>query len=298
VAKAKFIHNQLKSTHNHAMSPELSQKLTAAVDGMPAFPKSVQKILELTRDVNSTPKELVDVIDKDPVVTVKILKVVNSAYYSLPKQITSIGHAVVYLGFNTIKNLALSIAAIGMLPKDNASGFDVQQYLLHSLSTAGLAKQLAGRVQNADPMDCFIAGLLHDFGKVVFAQFMPTEFKSALLICSSGECSLHEALQKTIGADHVVVGAMLVEKWRFAPNLIETIRYQSPPDLKDTDMIACLFGANQISKKMNFGFGGNFQINEFPAIIQKRLGGSMEDVIISMGDLNPLFEEAKIFAKI
>ena len=125
------------------MSPELSQRLTAAVDGMPAFPKSVQRILELTRDVNSTPKDLVDVIDKDPVVTVKILKVVNSAYYSLPKQITSIGHAVVYLGFNTIKNLALSIAAIGMLPKDNPSGFDVQQYLLHSLATAGLAKQLA-----------------------------------------------------------------------------------------------------------------------------------------------------------
>lgn len=124
------------------MSPELSQKLAAAVDGMPAFPKSVQKILELTRDVNCTPKDLVQVIDKDPVVTVKILKVVNSAYYSLPKQITSISHAVVYLGFNTIKNLALSIAAIGMLPKDNAAGFDAQQYLLHSLATASIAKQL------------------------------------------------------------------------------------------------------------------------------------------------------------
>ena len=97
------------------MSPELSQKLAAAVDGMPAFPKSVQAILDLTRDVNCTPKDLVQVIDKDPVVTVKILKVVNSAYYSLPKQIASVNHAVVFLGFNTIKNLALGIAAIGML---------------------------------------------------------------------------------------------------------------------------------------------------------------------------------------
>ena len=69
------------------MTPELSQKLAAAVDRMPAFPKSVQKILELTRDVNCSPKDLVQVIDKDPVLTVKILKVVNSAYYSLPKQI-------------------------------------------------------------------------------------------------------------------------------------------------------------------------------------------------------------------
>jgi putative nucleotidyltransferase with HDIG domain len=280
------------------MSPELSQKLTAAVDGMPAFPKSVQRILELTRDVNSTPKELVDVIDKDPVVTVKVLKVVNSAYFSLPKQITSIGHAVVYLGFNTIKNLALSIAAIGMLPKDNASGFDVQQYLLHSLATAGVAKQLANRVHDADPADCFIAGLLHDFGKVVFAQFMPEEFREALEISRVEGSSLFAALQKTIGVDHAVVGAMLVEKWRFAPHLIETIRYQHLAVLKDTDMIACVFGANQICKKLNFGFGGNFYIDEFPATVQERLGGSLDEVIASMGDLDTVFEEAKIFAKI
>ncbi len=280
------------------MSPELSQKLATAVDGMPAFPKSVQRILELTRDVNSTPKDLVDVIDKDPVVTVKILKVVNSAYYSLPKQITSIGHSVVYLGFNTIKNLALSIAAIGMLPKDNAAGFDVQQYLLHSLATAALAKQLASRVEKADPMDCFIAGLLHDFGKVVFAEFMPEEFKQALLISKNEGTSLHAALQKTIGVDHVVVGAMLAEKWRFAPNLIETIRHQHVADLKDTDMVACVFAANQISKKMQFGFGGNPCIDEFPVSVQKRLGGTLDQVIASMGDLTPLFEEAQIFAKL
>ncbi len=280
------------------MSPELSQKLAAAVDGMPAFPKSVQRILELTRDVNSTPKDLVDVIDKDPVVTVKILKVVNSAYYSMPKQVTSIGHAVVYLGFNTVKNLALGIAAIGMLPKDNAAGFDVNQYLLHSLATAGIAKQLALQIDDADPMDCFIAGLLHDFGKVVFAQFMPAEFKEALQISQKTQSSLHTALQTTIGADHAVVGAMLVEKWRFAPHLIDTIRHQRIDDLKDTDMIACVFAANQISKKLQFGFAGNYGIEELPPTIQKRLGGTLDQVIASMGDLNALFEEAQVFAKL
>lgn len=280
------------------MSPELSQRLAAAVDGMPAFPKSVQRILELTRDVNSTPKDLVDVIDKDPVVTVKILKVVNSAYYSLPKQITSIGHAVVYLGFNTIKNLALSIAAIGMLPKDNPSGFDVQQYLLHSLATAGIAKQLAHKVDDADPMDCFIGGLLHDFGKVVFAQFMPKEFKAALEDSHANQVPLQQSLQRHIGADHFVVGAMLAEKWRFAPALIETIGHQSVENLKNTDMAACVFGANQISKKLQFGFGGNPHVDEFPPAVQKRLGGTMDEVIASMGDLNALFEEAKIFAKL
>jgi putative nucleotidyltransferase with HDIG domain len=280
------------------MSPELTKTLTVAVDGMPAFPKSVQRVLELTRDVNSTPKDLVEVIDKDPVLTVKILKVVNSAYYSLPKQITSVGHSVVYLGFNTIKNLALSIAAIGMLPKTNEAGFDGQQYLLHSLATAAIGKQLALKVDDADPMDCFIAGLLHDFGKVVLAQFMPREFREALEASQKQGTSLHLALRETLGVDHAVVGAMLVEKWRFAPHLVDTIRYQYGPELVDSDMIACVFGANQISKKLGFGFAGNLLVEEFPAAVAKRLGGSLDEVVASLGDLNPLFEEAKIFSKI
>lgn len=279
------------------MTPELSQKLAAAVDRMPAFPKSVQKILELTSDVNCSPKDLVQVIDKDPVVTVKILRVVNSPYYSLSKQVTSIGHAVVYMGFNSVKNLALSVAAIGMLPKDNAAGFDAQQYLLHSLATASIAKQLALRVDDADPTDCFIAGLLHDFGKVVFAQFMPQEFRTALQRSQADGSSLHLALQESIGADHAVVGAMLVEKWRFAAPLVETIRHQYGAQRKDSDMIACVFAANQIGKKLQFGFGGNPCVEELPPEVAKRLGGSLDQVIVSLGDVQKLFDEAKVFAR-
>jgi putative nucleotidyltransferase with HDIG domain len=281
-----------------ALSPELSLKLANAVDRMPAFPKSVQKILELTRDVNCTPRDLVQVIDKDPVVTVKILKVVNSAYYSLPKQVTSISHAVVYLGFNTIKNLALSIAAIGMLPKQNGAGFDVDQYLLHSLSTAGIAKLLANRLDDADPMDCFIGGLLHDFGKVVLAQFFPSEFKNALSQSLADGSSLHLALRATIGADHAVVGAMLVEKWRFAPALIDTIEHQFETEGKKSDLLACVFTANQISKKLRFGDGGNACVHTLPPDIVKKIGGSLEDVIASLGDLDAIFDNAKLFARI
>jgi putative nucleotidyltransferase with HDIG domain len=280
------------------MSPELSQKLASAVEGMPAFPKSVQKILELTRDVNCTPRDLVQVIDKDPVVTVKILKVVNSAYYSLPKQITSVNHAVVYMGFNTIKNLALSIAAIGILPQQNAADFDVQKYLLHSLSTAVIAKQLATHLDDADPMDCFIGGLLHDFGKVVCAQFMPDEFKHALQIAETDGSSLHAALRYTLGTDHAVIGAMLVEKWRFAPSLIDTIAHQYEAQDQPTELFACVFTANQISKKLGFGSAGNPSVYELSPQVARIMGGSLEEVILAAGDLNAAFEEAKLFAKI
>lgn len=265
---------------------------------MPAFPKSVTKILELTRDVNCAPKDLVQVIDKDPVVTVKVLRVVNSAYYSLPKPITSIDHAVVYLGFNTIKNLALSIAAIGMLPTDSGAGFDGQQYLIHSLTTASIAKQLSQRVHDAEPMDCFIAGLLHDFGKVVFAQFMPREFRRALETSLWNEVSLHLALRDIIGTDHAVVGAMLVEKWRFPSALVETIRHQFSPDLSDTPMTACVFAANQISKKLRFGYAGNPCVEELSPTVAMRIGGTLDESIVSLGDLAPVLDEAKKLSKV
>jgi len=278
------------------MTPELSQKLTAAVDRMPAFPRSVQQILQMTRDVNCSPKDLVRVIDHDPVVTVKILRVVNSAYYALPRQITSINHAVVYMGFNSLKNLALSIAAIGMLPKDNVAGFDAHQYLLHSLTTANIAKMLAPRV-NVDPTDCFIAGLLHDFGKVVFAHHLPKEFRQALAMSEWGQSSLHLSLRDVIGTDHAVVGAMLVEKWHFAAPLVETIRHQFGDDLLDTPMIACVFAANQISKKLKFGSGGNPCVDELPPAIAQRLGGTLDEVIESLGDLDRMYQEALVFAE-
>lgn len=280
------------------MSPELAQKLADAVDRMPAFPQSVQRILEMTRDMGCAPKDLVQVIENDPLMTVKVLRVVNSAHYSLPKQVTSIGHSVVYLGFNTIKNLALGIAAIGMLPKAHLSGFDAQQYLLHSLATASIAKQLALGLNDVDPMDCFIAGLLHDFGKVVFAQHMPTEFRKALEISLWNESPLHLALQEVIGADHAVVGAMLAEKWRFAPHLVETIRSQFDPEPPDTSMVACVFAANQISKKLKLGFGGNVHVAPFPVVIARRLGGDLDTTLASLGNVHALVDSSLIFTHI
>jgi len=280
------------------MPPDLSLKLANAVDEMPAFPKSVEKILQLTRDVNCTPKDIVQVIDKDPVVTVKILKVVNSAYYRLPKQITSVNNAVVYLGFNTIKNLALAIAAIGMLPKHNAADFDMDQYLVHSLSTAGIARKLANQTRDTDPMDCFIGGLLHDFGKVVFAQFLPSEFRQALYASRVSGSSLHEALRQTVGVDHAVVGAMLIEKWRFAPELISTISHQYEANQVDTGLFACVFAANQISKQLGFGFGGNPCIYQLPQQVAGRLGGTLDELIASCDDWDSTFEDARLFAKL
>lgn len=280
------------------IQPELAKKLTMAVEKMPAFPKSVQKILELTRNLDCEPKHLVQVIEKDPVMTVKILRVLNSAYYNLPSKITSVNHSVVFLGFNTIKNLALSIASVGILPKQNAAGFDIQQYLLHSLTTAGIAKSLAGKLGGTDPMDCYIAGLLHDFGKVVFAQFMPDEFNQAMQKSRSENISLHVAESQVIGVDHTVVGSMLAEKWQFPQTLIDCIRNHHSTDSGEGGMWASVYAANQISKKMSFGDSGNPCIEALPPAVCNHFGGDIDAIIASLRDLPKIAEEAQLFSQV
>ncbi len=281
-------------------SVELTKKLSAAVEKMPAFPKSVQRILELTRDVNCSPKELVMVIEKDPVMTMKLLRILNSAYYSFPKQITSVNQSVVYLGLNTVKNMALSFAAMGSLPKQNAAGFDVQRYLMHSLTTASLARTLCQKYSqdDTDPADCYIAGLLHDFGKVVFAQFLPEEFKQALAFSQEQSISLHAAEKQVIGSDHTVVGGMLVEKWQFPQQLTENIRNHHSVISTENTVQSCLFVADQISKYRVLGNSGNPIVDELSPALVEYFGGQMEDIISNLGDLSKLEDEAQVFAQV
>jgi putative nucleotidyltransferase with HDIG domain len=281
-------------------SPELERTLANAIERMPAFPKSVQKIIELSRNINCPPKEMVSVIEKDPVMTVKILKVINSAFYSLPNKSTSVGQATVYLGINTVKNLALGFAAVGMLPRTAVEDFDMQHYLLHSLLVASLARQLAiqGAKDEADPGDCYIAGLLHDFGKIVFVQFMGNEFRAALTRVATSGMALHEAERETIGVDHALVGAMLARRWQFAEPLVQCIQDHHRPDATPSALLDCLRTANQIVRLRRLGDSGNPWRDGETAAAPARFGTELETTIASLGDLQRCIDDAQMFAQI
>lgn len=279
-----------------SLSPEVNKRLETAVERMPAFPKSVQKILELSRNISCTPREIMEVIEKDPVMTIKVLKVINSAYFSLPYKIHSVDRAVVYIGINTIKNLALSLATIGILPAKNDAGFDMDEYLQHSLVTAGIARQLASRYAEGeiDPMDCYIAGLLHDFGKVVFAQFMPEEFKNALKLSEETGRPLHETETEIIGINHATVGAMLAKRWNFPDDLVETVQSHHSNPVADNLMSECLHLSDIISKNITDKKSPKRKL-ENPDWRARRLGLTVERATALLGDLAHFVKEAEIF---
>ena len=282
------------------MTPELEHKLGAAVERMPAFPRSVQRILELTRNINCLPREIVAVIEKDPVMTMKIFKVINSAYYSLPNKITSVGQSVVYLGINTVKNLALAFAAVGVLPPSNRAGYDIQRYLLHSLSVAAVARQLAHQFcdDEADAGDCYIAGLLHDFGKIVFAQYLPEEFRAALTAVVEQGLPLHEAERRMIGVDHGVVGALLAQRWAFAAHLVDCIREHHNPGAPGTALLDCVRAADQLVRFREIGDSGNpWREGEAPAA-PARFGTDMVELAARVEGMERILTEATHFVQV
>ena len=273
-----------------------SDELITLVEKMPAFPNSVQRVIQLTSDIDTSGKDIVEVIESDPVMTVKILKVINSPFYGLPQKINSIQRAVVHIGMNTIKNMALSVAAIGVLKPKNKAGFNNHDFLLHSLTTAAICKKLAENtaVPQTECSDYFVAGLLHDFGKVVFAEFKPEVFKLALHKSAEQQLPLHQCEIEFIGMDHSQAGTLLAEKWAFDQKLIESINHHHMLN-PQKPMTQCLFAANQISKKLRFGNAGNPVIEELPETIRTRFGMTLNELIESLGDLSTLKSEALSF---
>ena len=275
----------------------IRKDLIQSVEKMPAFPQSVHRVIELTSDINSDPRDLVKVIEHDPILITKILKMVNSPYFGLAEKITSVNHAVVYIGINTVKNLALSTATLGVLPRTNNAGFDMDAFLLHSLSTATIARLFARRmkIQEREAFDFFLSGLLHDFGKIVFAHFMPNEFKQALQMVKEEGLTLYEAEQKIFTADHAQIGSLLGEKWNLPTHLITCIKDHHRHDRKESLIIDVVSAADQISKELKIGFGGENRIETIPDVITDRFGANLQAVIDSLGDINAETEKALVF---
>ena len=276
----------------------VSDELLELCERMPAFPASVQQVISLTSDINSSPKELVRVIDHDPVLTMKILKVANSAYFGLSKPIVSINHAVVYLGLNTVKHVALAIAAIGSLPKENDAGYDMDDFLLHSLTTAVVTRSLARtlRIPEGDAANFFVAGLLHDIGQVVFAQFKPKEFSQALQESWSMKVPLHEREIALFGHDHSELGAVLCQTWSFPDPLVTAIRMHHIPGTgkNDSAVRKCLFVGNLLATRVHPPTNWPVCVAEddLPPWVFRTFGNDFDTILANMHGLQTDLQQA------
>ena len=183
------------------------------INKMPSLSTTVGKVLEICSRTDASPNELNKVISLDPVLTGQVLKLINSAYYSLINNVTSLTRAITMLGMNTVKNMALSTAIIrSVAGAKKSKALPTTKFWAHSIG-AGVSAKLLGEVKGMSVMqreELFLAGLLHDLGKVPFGD----EYIEVLNIAKLEQWPLHQVETDIMGIDHQEVGLMIAEKWK------------------------------------------------------------------------------------
>jgi HD-like signal output (HDOD) protein len=202
------------------------------IDKMPSLSTRVTKVLEICNLPNPLPNDLNRIISFDPVLTSQVLRLINSAYYSLPNQITSLTRAIIMLGINTVKNLALSTAILGYLGKNNSLQWSpMDQFWKHSICVGATAKALAVHqgIDAGGREEYFVAGLIHDLGKVPLSNRSPEEYRQAVSLARLEQGPLHQAERTVYGHDHCRVGQLIADKWQLSGPLRDALQFHHDP---------------------------------------------------------------------
>jgi HD-like signal output (HDOD) protein len=224
---------------------DFSSSLADAIDQMPGLPETFRTAMLVQRDTSHEAKELLVVVRKDPVITMKLLKVVNSAHFGFARQVASLEQAMLVLGTNSFRNLVMAFCSMNTLPRDVDARFDFNRFYLHALSVAALARELASFFKDSSASESYTVGLLHDFGQLVLAWRYPKEFVAMQQEVQQSNLLQTQAEYATFGTDHANLGATLAFKWALPQSLVSCIRdhHQLAPI---QGLGRCLYLANQL----------------------------------------------------
>ena len=276
-------------------------RVKESIDQMPTLSPVIHKITEVANNVKSSAQDLTDVIQLDPVLTAKVIRMVNSAYFGLPQEIKSLKQAVVMLGLNTIKNVALSSAFLGKVNLKGNTSLNGQDFWKHSLGVA-VATKLIARRMNVDQKlleEYFIAGLIHDIGKVLINNFFPEEMNRVLEEASKREEPIIDIEKRMFGLTHEEIGIAIGKKWRFANSLLYSVGRHHQPVLEGASavfsMSVCV--ADTFVKSLEIGFSGNYRVEPVPEEVWTALGLNAEGVFAALSTIGNEIEKAVLFLK-
>lgn len=189
---------------------------------LPSLPETVVRVSRMVEDPACRLKDVASTISADPSLALKTLRLVNSAYYGLGQQVTTLEHAVVLLGVKVIKNLALTATVFDTFQNGTAL------FLRHSVACAMAMRAITERADTAVAKhitsdEAFVYGLLHDVGKIILQEYLPDAAGEVRVMLKGGSCSWYEAERKIMGVDHAQMGARLAGKWKLSPSLATAI---------------------------------------------------------------------------
>lgn len=264
-----------------------SQDIIAKVGDLPSLPTVAARInAEIDNEAMSA-KLLAAIIAEDSSLAARILRLANSAFYGMPRQIASIDKAVMVLGFDTVKNLALSLSIFSFFKQGLSPAIDVLGLWNHSLGTAVSARAIVARTNPKLADQAFLLGILHDIGKIVLITCSLPEMEEIFRLGHGGDTALaqEEAEMQVLGFTHQKIGAMLIREWKFPETFVAGVKlhHDLPPELKGCEpdsahLIRTVCVANQLAKAMALGVSTNPNRAMIPAALWGYLGVGRSDL--------------------
>jgi HD-like signal output (HDOD) protein len=233
------------------------QNIIMTTRDLPAMPQVASKVLELSSDPNTSAKQLQQVISDDQAMTGRILKIANSAMYSCSRKVKTLTEAIVMLGFNSIRSLVVTSAARNLYnTRKSRTGLKERLLWEHSIGAAFAARLLAAERSPNLAEEAFLAGLMHDIGKLVLNLRVPEQFDEIVQIVYNENRPFHVTETELLGFDHTHVGALLVNKWKLSPLLESVILdHHNPAAMNgDNPLLLYLDLANRMCRQMGIGF--------------------------------------------
>ncbi len=252
---------------------------------LPALPQIYFEIQTAVDDPRFSGREIAEIVSKDTALAATLLKIVNSAYYGLRQEVSSLSQAAVTLGSQQICNLALGVTVINYFKDLPGCAPNMDAFWRHSLGCAIMAANLATHIPTADRDRVFIGGLLHDIGRLVFLSYFPKAGTAALNQSHVQGCGLIEAEPKFFTVDHAQFGRLLSEAWHFPRQVSRMIgnHHNKFTTLPETET-AVVYFANWLTSALGIGFSGDAVLPSLNIYAWKALG-------ISPAALTPVLKQ-------
>ena len=260
---------------------------------LPALP---QVFLELQQAIGAkatSADDLAEIISQDPGLTAFLLRMVNSAFYSLPMQIDTISRAVTVVGVNQLSTLAVGTSIMSLFKDVPFAVLDMEQFWKHSVACGLIARRLCRITDQGDPERAFVAGLLHDIGQLVLLQTVPERATAVHLHARSKDTLLFVEEKEQLGFDHATLGGMLLRKWNFPFVLVTAVleHHQPKPKQKDPEPIL-VHCAETIATGLGIGSSGEFFAQPPNVAAWESMGFTPDRMDEMAQDLDEELEEA------
>lgn len=244
---------------NDLMKNASLKRVLARMDSIPSMPALYAEIINVLNSPNASLKQTGEIISKDSGMSAKMLQLVNSAYFGLSRRISNPVQAVSLLGLNTVKALVLSIKIFSQFDLKKISGEFLEHLQNHNMTVGVYAKAIAKTEKPDDLDNAFMAGILHDSGKLMLAANFPEQYGMALSLARDEELPLWEAEREMLGVTHAEAGAYLMGLWGLPSPIVEAIAFHHEPEKSMQDKFGTLTAVHLANVFEHEGCGMNWQ---------------------------------------